>query len=156
MARLRLKIMFPVALLVLSGFLVGAPAQPWMKLFEKLAPPNELIQQFPTNDAMKTAWRIHWATASGFGLYIQDAWFKRDPKEPWLQVLGDARLAEMFVPYHSGSPRFWDVSYNFSLVTPNKEAAGPFGKLLGEPANVVHEVRDRGVMWVDTTTGVRR
>ena len=27
------------------------------------------------------------------GLYLQDAWFKRDPKEPWLQVLGDARQA---------------------------------------------------------------
>jgi primary-amine oxidase len=62
----------------------------------------------------------------------------------------------MFVPYHSGSPRFWDVSYNFSLVHLNREAAGPFGKLLGDPPTVVQEVRDRGVMWVDTATGVRR
>src|SRR5947209_5706806 len=115
MARLRLKIMLPVAFIALFSFLLSAPAQPWMKFFTKLGPPNELIQQFPTNDAMKTAWKVHWATASGFGLYIQGAWFKRDPKEPWLQVLGDARLAEMFVPYHSGSPRFWDISYNFSL-----------------------------------------
>jgi Cu2+-containing amine oxidase len=62
----------------------------------------------------------------------------------------------MFVPYASSSPRFWDVSYNFSLVTLNKEAAGPFGQLLGEPPVVAKEVRDRGVMWVDTATGVRR
>ena len=65
----------------------------------------------------KTAWKIHWATQSGHGLYIQDAWFKKSPQEPWLQVLGDVRLSEMFVPYASGSPRFWDVSYNFGMVT---------------------------------------
>jgi primary-amine oxidase len=89
-------------------------------------------------------------------LTIRDAWFKRGAREPWMQVLGDARLAEMFVPYASGTPRFWDVSYNFSLITLNKEAAGPFGQLLGDPAVVVKEVRDRGPMWVDPNTGVRR
>jgi primary-amine oxidase len=62
----------------------------------------------------------------------------------------------MFVPYHSGSPRFWDVSYNFALINVNKEAAGPNGKLHGDPPTVVQEVRDRGPMWVDTSTGVRR
>ena len=117
---------------------------------------NEIVQAFPSNGAMQTAWTVRWATQSGHGLIIQDAWFKRGPKEPWMQVLGDARLAEMFVPYHSGSPRFWDVSYDFGLVKLNKEAAGPYGKILGEAATVVHEVRDRGVMWVDTNTGVRR
>ena len=48
-------------------------------------------------------------------------------------MLGDVRLAEMFVPYHSGSPRFWDVSYNFDMVTMTAAEAGPFGKLLGDP-----------------------
>src|SRR5260370_541019 len=119
MKLLRFKLVPVLALLILLGFLVGAPAQGKKKdKGDAKAKPlvsNELVQQFPTNDAMKTAWKIHWATSTGFGLIIQDAWFKRDPKEPWLQVLGDARLAEMFVPYHSGSPRFWDVSYNFSL-----------------------------------------
>jgi primary-amine oxidase len=117
---------------------------------------NEVIQTFPSNDVMKTAWKVQWATTSGYGLYIQNAWFKRGPKDAWLQVLGDARLSEMFVPYHSSSPRFWDVSYNFPLISLNKEAAGPNGKLLGDPPAVVQEVRDRGVMWVDTATGVRR
>ena len=115
-----------------------------------------MIQTFPSNDVMMTAWRVHYATESGYGLIIKDAWFKQGPKDAWMQVLGDARLSEMFVPYHSGSPRFWDVSYNFSLVTLNKEAAGPLGELHGDPAVVVEEVRDRGVMWVDTNSGVRR
>lgn len=119
-------------------------------------PTNEVIQTFPSNDAMKTAWKVRWATANGYGLYIQDAFFKRGPKDPWMQVLGDSRLSEMFVPYASGSPRFWDISYNFALVTMTKEDAGPFGKLLGDPPVVVQEVRDRGVMWIDTSLGTRR
>ncbi len=119
-------------------------------------PDTEIIHAFPSVDAMKTAWKVRYATSSGYGLTIQDAWFKRSPQEPWMQVLGDARLAEMFVPYHSGSPRFWDVSYNFSLITLNKEAAGPNGQLLGKTPTVAKEVLDRGIMWIDTATGVQR
>ncbi len=142
-------------LIALSG-MSGFPAAQPEAVKEPAPPTGEVVQTFPSNDVMKTAWKVHYTTAAGFGLIIQDAWFKRGPKDPWMQVLGDARLSEMFVPYHSGSPRFWDVSYNFSLVTLNKEAAGPFGRLLGDPATVVHEVRDRGVLWVDPATGVRR
>src|SRR5438552_3744528 len=147
-----------LSFLALLGFLIGAPAQSVKREPNKpvVSVTNEVIQQFPTNDAMKTAWKIHWATSTGFGLYIQDAWFKRDPKEPWFQVLGDARLAEMFVPYHSGSPRFWDISYNFSLCHVNKEDCGPFGKILDTASTVVQEVRDRGLMWADGTKGSRR
>ena len=71
-----------------------------------LAGPNVVIQTFPSNDVMRTAWKVHWATVDGFGLYLRGAWFKKGPAEPWLQVLGDARLAEMFVLYHAGTPRF--------------------------------------------------
>ena len=138
-----------------AGFAAAPPAAQNQKP-ERVPPTSEVIQSFPSNDVMQTAWKVRWATTSGYGLTIQEAWFKRGPKDPWMQVLGDARLAEMFVPYHSGSPRFWDVSYNFSLVTLNKEAAGAFGRLHGDPPVVVQEMRDRGVMWVDTTNGVRR
>lgn len=125
----------------------------------KPAPPaqaNEVIQEFPSNDVMRTAWKVHWATATGFGLYLQDAWFKRGPKEPWLQVVGDSRLSEMFVPYHSGTPRFWDISYNFALTPLTRDDAGPYGRLLGTPPTVVQEVRDRGVIWMDAVKGSRR
>ncbi len=146
-------------LAVLLG-LAGIAATPNAAMLQKAParelPTNDVVQTFPANEAMKTAWKVRWATSSGYGLTIQEAWFKRGPKEAWMQVLGDARLAEMFVPYHSGSPRFWDISYNFSLITLNKHAAGPGGQLLGDPGVVVKEVRDRGILWVDTDTGVRR
>ena len=53
-------------------------------------------------------------------------------------------------------PALLDISFGFSLTTLNKDAAGPFGELLGDPPVVVKEVRDRGPMWIDTATGVRR
>lgn len=148
--------------LVLS-ILVGAGAQPVqvenpfkIKPKEKKAKPqNEIIQEFPSNDVMRTAWKIHYATQSGFGLIIQDAFFKKTPSDPWMQVLGDARVSELFVPYHLGSPRFWDVSYNFPLCPVTAADAGPHGKLHGSPPNVVSEIRDRGIIWADSNK-VRR
>lgn len=118
--------------------------------------PNEIFQEFPSNDVAKTAWKVHYATQSGFGLIIQDAYFKKGPMEPWMQVLGDCRVSELFVPYHSGSPRFWDVSYNFPLCPATKVEAGPYGKLLGKPPTITQEVRDRGIMWVGSPSGSRR
>ena len=147
MSKLRTLGFLFAGLLMCLMLLGDAPAQNRDKKKPKL--PNEIIQTFPTNDLPKTAWKINWATQSGHGLYIQDAWFKKSPKDPWLQVLGDVRLSEMFVPYASGSPRFWDVSYNFGMVNLTAAEAGPYGKLLGEPATVVQEIRDRGVMWMD-------
>src|SRR5262245_34222132 len=122
---------------------------------EEKKPSNEIVQTFPSNDVMKTAWKVDWATTSGFGLYIQNAYFKKGPKEPWIQVLGDARVSEVFVPYHSGSPRFWDISYNFELCRVTKNEAGAHGKLLGDPPTVVAEVRDRGLIWYDYSGGLR-
>jgi len=160
------------------GFLAGALAQPPsiaerinqptkptkpmkpMKPSRPAPPVNEVIQEFPSNDVMQTAWKVHWGQRSGNGLFLHGAWFKRGPKDQWIQVLGDVRLAEAFVPYHSGSPRFWDVSYKFPMCVVTKDDAGPHGRLLGKtPTNdgptVVQEVRDRGIAWKGAE-GVRR
>jgi primary-amine oxidase len=88
-----------------------------------------------------------------------DAYFKKSPTEDWTQVIGEARLSECFVPYHKGSPRFWDVSYNFPLCTVGKEDLGRFGKALaskpGKAPTVVLEVRDDGIGYKDAS-GTRR
>ncbi|MCS7046756.1 MAG: hypothetical protein NZO58_10400 [Gemmataceae bacterium] len=117
---------------------------------------QEIVIGFPTNDVTRTAWKVKWTTANGSGLIIQGAWFKKHPNEPWVQILGDARLSEMLVPYHSGSPRFWDVSYNFSLMHLTRDDAGAYGRLIGNPPVVCQEIRDRGLAWMDGTKGSRR
>lgn len=110
------------------------------------APPNEVIQEFPVGESMETAWKVRWAHAPGKGLYITGAWFKRTVGEDWMKVLHDARLADIFVPYHSGSPRFFDLTgFNFGLVPATKADAGYCGEILDSV--VVKEVRDRGVAW---------
>ncbi len=122
-------------------------------------PQTEVIQQFPSQGPLQTAWKVHWRQESGPGLIIQDAFFKKGPNEPWMQVLGDARLSEAFVPYHRGSPRFWDVSYNFPLCIVSPADAGPRGQLLssepGKSPTVVRELRDQGIAYKDAS-GVRR
>lgn len=157
-----------MSFLLAAGFLLASlsasaqqqsgtrPASPAKEKPKPAAAATETIVEFPTNDVMRTAWKVQWSTMNGFGLVVNGAWFKKGPKEPWFQVLGDARLSEMFVPYHSGSPRFWDISYNFSLINLTKDDAGPFGRLIGSPPVVCQEIRDRGIAWVDGTKGSRR
>jgi len=120
----------------------------------KAGPPNEVIQDFPVGQPAKTSWKVHFAHGPGRGLYITGAWFKRAANEPWMQVIYEAGLVELFVPYHSGSPRYYDLtSFNFPLVLASQADAGPNGTVLDSV--VVKEVRDRGVMWKDDTAGRR-
>ena len=103
-----------------------------------------------------TAWKVHYARGLHKGLYITGAWFKRDLGEDWIKILNDARVAELFVPYHQSSyVRYYDLtSFSFPLAEVKAEDAGPFGTLMppfqGDPfATVVKEMRDRGLAWKD-------
>ena len=120
------------------------------------SPPYEVVQNFPSTGPAQTSWLVHWAEATHVGLYITGAWFKRTPAEPWVRILWDARLSDIFVPYHTGSPRYYDLShFSFPLVQVNAKDAGCCGKLLGNPPHVVREVRNRGPMWKDDTAVYR-
>jgi Cu2+-containing amine oxidase len=113
-------------------------------------PGNTVIQEFPPGGPMQTAWKVRFAHAQGKGLYITGAWFKKAPGEAWMRVLWDARLADIFVPYHPGSPRYYDLTnFNFPLVNATAADAGPCGKIID--GKVIHQVRNRGLMWKDDT-----
>src|SRR5262249_39999124 len=63
-------------------------------------------------EKQETGWRIKFCTGmhgNGEILYIKEAHFKRSKDEPWVQVLGDCKLAEMFVGYNSGS-YYYDIT----------------------------------------------
>lgn len=114
------------------------------------APANEVLQEFPSKGTKETAWRVQWAVGPGKGLYLTGAWFRRTAGAPWTRVLWDARVSEIFVPYHSGSPRYYDLGgFGFDVQRANAKDAGCCGRLLGPRGNekVVWEVRDRGVLW---------
>lgn len=114
--------------------------------------PYFVEQRFPTTGAEETRWRICWQNQGKHGLVITAAFFRKSPTAPFVRVFWDARLGEIFVPYHAGSPRFLDLStYSGGLVTLNQahcpSAAG--GTLLGSPAVVCKELHDRGLAWMD-------
>ena len=85
------------------------------------------------------------------------------PGEDWIKILADARIAELFVPYHQSSDtRYFDLTgFSFPMAQVREEDAGPNGSLMppfqGDPyPTVVREFRDRGVVWKDFAHGVRR
>ena len=79
-----------------------------------------------------TAWKVQFARGLHKGMYITGAWFKRDLSEEWMKVLHDARLADLFVPYHRQSNiRFFDLTgFSFPLAEVKAEDAGPTGALM--------------------------
>jgi Cu2+-containing amine oxidase len=108
---------------------------------------NLVDQQFPTAGPEVTHWRFCWQTVPGNGLLIHWAYFRTSPAAPWRFILWDGRVSEIFVPYHTGSPRYYDVGFNFGL-TPIGTADCPpnlGGTVLA--GNVCKEVRDRGLSW---------
>src|SRR5262249_24480674 len=111
------------------------------------APVNEIVQEFPAGGTMQTAWKVRFAYGAGKGLYITGAFFKRNATEDSVRVLWDARLAEMFVPYHPGSPRYHDLSLGFPVIAANAQDAGRCGRVVDTYA--AKEVRDRGLAWKD-------
>lgn len=108
-------------------------------------------QVFPTSPSpggAATAWRVRFAHATARGLYITGAWFRTAPNAPWMQILYDARVADIFVPYEAGLPRYYDLTnFNFPLVPATAADAGPCGRIID--GKVVHEVTSYGLMWKD-------
>lgn len=108
-----------------------------------------LVQQTFTRGAYSTEWMLCWSTPATYGLTVTAAYFRPGPGKPLIQVFYDARVTEIFVPYHSGSPRYYDLSgFNFPMMTLTTTDCPPGqGTLLGTPTVVCKEVRDRGPAW---------
>ncbi len=156
-------------ILVLAG-LVLLPSGPPARAQGLADPPSqETTVEFLVGESggvaprKGTAWKVHYARGLHRGLYLTGAWFRRDLAEDWIKVIHDARIADLFVPYHKSSYiRFFDLTgFSFPLAEVKEEDAGPTGILL--PAftgdrypTVVREVKDRGVVWKDYANGVRR
>jgi Cu2+-containing amine oxidase len=119
--------------------------------------PNQITQSFPTTGPAETTWIICWREVRGNdskndpnGLVIGPVFFQKSPSAPSISVISDMRMSEIFVPYHPGHPRIYDLSaFNFKLTTLGATdcPASVGGTLLS--SRVCKEVRDRGLMWKD-------
>jgi hypothetical protein len=120
--------------------------------------PYFVEQAFPVGGPEETRWRICWQNQGKHGLVITAAFFRKSPTAPFFRVFWDARLGEILVPYHPGTPRFLDLStYSSGLVMLNSahcpSAVG--GTLLGAPPVVCKEVHDRGLAWMNDSNARR-
>jgi glycosyltransferase involved in cell wall biosynthesis len=134
---------------------------------------GEVVQHFPANEpvsCMRTQWRVVWGVERHDGgsevLFIREASFKRGPAEPEIKVLGDCRLAEIFVPYNDGT-RIYDISaHDFPLVVLDKDFLGPpcitpgtiYDRegVKGDTGLVAAEVHDEHLRWMNTAEHGRR
>ena len=108
---------------------------------------NLVDQKFPTSGPEITHWRLCWQLIDGNGLLIHWAYFRTSPAKPWIFLLWDTRISEIFVPYHDNSHRYYDVGYNFPP-TPVGAADCPAsqgGTVLN--GTVCKQVHDRGLSW---------
>lgn len=102
-----------------------------------------------------TTWDLCFNAVSRFGLIIRLADFRKAPSAPFVRVLFDGRISEIFVPYHPGNPRYMDVSeYNFPLLTLSTRDC-PSPRVIIGGGKVCREIRDRGIAWKDDSR-VRR
>jgi primary-amine oxidase len=140
--------------LLFSFLLVTAAAQ---TVRAQCSAPYLVDQTFPTAGPTETRWRICWQPMAGNGLVITAAFFQKAPGAPLMRVFWDARVSEIFVPYHSGSPRYLDVGFGFPMIPLNANdcPAAKGGTVLGPGNQVCKELRDRGIAWKDDTS-VRR
>lgn len=117
---------------------------------------NRIDKAFPTAGPEETHWLICWQAVPKNGLVINWAFFRPSPSSRWIRIFWDARISEIFVPYHSGWPRYFDITdFAFSLVPVGlKDCPAALG---GTPlgGNVCLEVHDRGLAW-KSDSNVRR
>jgi len=132
--------------LVLANSASAQPALPWMPC----SGINLVDQAFPTSGPEQTHWRLCWEAMPKNGLVIHWAFFRPSPTARWIWIFWDARVSDIFVPYHSGSPRYYDMSgFTFPMTAvgladcPASVGGTPLGP------NVCKEVRDRGLLWKD-------
>jgi primary-amine oxidase len=123
---------------------------------EKPAPdcsaPYFVEQMFPSAGPAETRWLICWQPVAGNGLVITSASFQKSPSSRPVKLFGDARVADVFVPYHNPAIlRYLDVGYGFPLIPLDENDCPPAkgGALLGSSTEVCKEVRDRGLAWKD-------
>jgi len=144
-----------------------------MCTFSGSASASVITQNFPADkskEKMKARWRVVWDIEKHGGasevLVIKAAYFQRSPEEKEIKVLGDCRIAEIFVPYNNNT-RIYDISGGgFRMVTLDKAALGPTcvseGTIYdrdGEPAKrglVFKEVHDGQVRWMNAREKLMR
>ena len=123
------------------------PADSAAKAAELGAPDGNPIKQTVAFTS-GSRWDLTVNAMDKFGLVITGASFRKSPNSPFILVLYDGRLGEIFVPYHDNSHRFLDISnYDWPVLTLNPARFPAPRKIIG--GKICKEVRDY-LAWIIT------
>jgi hypothetical protein len=122
-----------------------------------------IFQKFPALGPSETSWIVVWTEFGHRGLWIAGAWFRPKPSANFIQVLGQSGLSQIFVPYHDGLVRAYDLNPWTDVREAVLAYTGPCGTISGPflqspsqayPSNIspprpvlIKEIRDRGIAW---------
>jgi hypothetical protein len=103
-----------------------------------------------------STWFLTVNAVNKFGLVITGASFQKSPGSPFVYVLHDARMGEIFVPYHNNSHRYRDISYfgSFGPLELDKSDFPAPREIIGVDKLICKEVRDY-LAWM-TSNGAAR
>lgn len=89
-------------------------------------------------------WSICWEIRANEGLAITQAFYKGP--DGWQHVMSDGTVAQIFVPYETGAPRYHDVAYGLgAALQPLSTAVDcPHGSLL-YGGKICREIMDSGI-----------
>ncbi len=125
---------------------------------------TELVRSFPTSGGAVSEWKICWSIermpdeagnpTRSETLVLSEVTFRPGVGEEPVDVLGELRMAEVFVPYDAGQPRFQDMTtFDFELAAiDDDECTGT--RLAND--RICREVLDRDVAWLYSNTGSAR
>lgn len=109
--------------------------------------PYYVEQAFPLGGPEETRWKLCWQVHDSTNLVITGAWFRPAPNRAWIKVIYDARVSQLFVPYHNGNTRWYDINFGFPPVPLTSGDCPSPGTILGSAQETCREVRDRGLAW---------
>jgi primary-amine oxidase len=140
--------MKPFARLIAPGLLaLGIVTSTTQAQTQWCSSPYYVEQAFPIAGPEQTRWKLCWQVLNGPNLVITSAWFRAAPQEAWIKLVYDARLSQLFVPYHPGSPRYYDIGYGFGAVPLVATDCPSPGVIIGANSETCKQVRDRGLAW---------
>jgi len=90
-------------------------------------------------------WHLTVNAVRQFGLVITGASFQKSPGSPFIYVLFDGRLGEIFVPYHQGTNRFPDILFDYPCLTLDQADFPPPRRIIGgamQTRKICKEVRE--------------
>jgi primary-amine oxidase len=102
----------------------------------------------------ETAWRTCISNQGRRGLVLGPTDLRRNPNAPWMRILREGSVGEIFVPYHTLPLRLFDhqTTEVRSIREVTEADAGAHGELLtlsgSDMPVVVTELKDRGVAWL--------